>query len=235
MSRAAATRRRLAVKAFKRTASYDAAVARWMETAFDAEPFDALDALGGRRVATMRYGENPHQAAALYLTGETRPGAATARVLQGKPLSYNNINDTDAAFELVSEFGAETPAVAIIKHANPCGVARAGTLIDAYRAAFDCDRTSAFGGIVAFNRELDAETARAVLEIFTEVVIAPAISDGAREAFASKPNLRLLQTGGLADPRAPGFVVRPVAAAHAESRLTGAGAPLRLCRIAMCS
>ncbi|MFX3680760.1 bifunctional phosphoribosylaminoimidazolecarboxamide formyltransferase/IMP cyclohydrolase [Oceaniradius stylonematis] len=209
-----ATRRRLAVKAFKRTASYDAAVSRWMETAFDAEPFDALDALGGRRVATMRYGENPHQAAALYLTGETRPGAATARVLQGKPLSYNNINDTDAAFELVSEFGAETPAVAIIKHANPCGVARAGTLIDAYRAAFDCDRTSAFGGIVAFNRELDAETARAVLEIFTEVVIAPAISDGAREAFAGKPNLRLLQTGGLADPRAPGFVVRPVAGGY---------------------
>jgi len=207
-------RRRLAAKAFKRTASYDAAVARWMEGAFDAEPFDALDALGGRRVATMRYGENPHQAAALYLTGEARPGAATAMVLQGKPLSYNNINDTDAAFELVSEFGAATPAVAIIKHANPCGVARAGTLIDAYRAAFDCDRTSAFGGIVAFNRELDAETARAVLDIFTEVVIAPAISDDAREAFATKPNLRLLETGGLADPRAPAFVVRPVAGGY---------------------
>ncbi|MBO6638413.1 MAG: bifunctional phosphoribosylaminoimidazolecarboxamide formyltransferase/IMP cyclohydrolase [Roseitalea sp.] len=209
-----AMRRRLAAKAFKRTASYDAAVARWMESAFDAEPFEANDALGGRRAATMRYGENPHQAAALYLTGETRPGAATARVLQGKPLSYNNINDTDAAFELVSEFGAETPAVAIIKHANPCGAARAGTLIDAYRMAFDCDRTSAFGGIVAFNRELDAETARAVLDVFTEVVIAPSISNGAREAFAAKPNLRLLETGGLADPRAPGFLVRPVAGGY---------------------
>ncbi|QBK32156.1 bifunctional phosphoribosylaminoimidazolecarboxamide formyltransferase/IMP cyclohydrolase [Roseitalea porphyridii] len=207
-------RRRLAAKAFKRTASYDAAIARWMEGALEAEPFEVHDALGGTLAATLRYGENPHQAAALYLTGAARPGAATATILQGKALSYNNINDTDAAFELVSEFGTERPAVAIIKHANPCGVALGETLLDAYRAAFDCDRTSAFGGIVAVNQTLDEETARAMVDIFTEVVIAPEVSEGARAVFAAKPNLRLLETGGLADPRAGGHMIRPVAGGY---------------------
>ena len=207
-------RRQLALAAFRRTASYDAAVAAFLGKACGDDGLGPLDAMGGRLAASMRYGENPHQKAALYLTGETRPGAATAEVLQGKALSYNNINDTDAAFELVSEFDPERPAVAIIKHANPCGVATGATLSDAYRRAFDCDRTSAFGGIIACNRELDAETARAVLEIFTEVVIAPSVTAEARALFAAKPNLRLLVTGGLADPRAPGMVVRPVAGGY---------------------
>ena len=206
-----AFRRSLAAKAFKRTAGYDAAIAGWMERALRAEPLGRHDALGGARAATLRYGENPHQAAALYLTGEARPGAATAEQIQGKALSYNNINDTDAAFELVSEFDPATAAVAIVKHANPCGVALGDTLRDAYRAALDCDRTSAFGGIVAVNRALDEETARLVLSVFTEVVIAPAVTAGARAAFAAKPGIRLLETGALADPGAPGSTVRPVA------------------------
>ena len=133
------------------------------------------------------YGENPHQRAAFYVTGETRPGVSTARQWQGKELSYNNINDTDAAFELVAEFDpSEGPACAIIKHANPCGVARADSAAEAYRRAFDCDRTSAFGGIIALNQTLDADTARAITEIFTEVVIAPDASDEAREVFAAR-------------------------------------------------
>ncbi|WP_306120319.1 MULTISPECIES: bifunctional phosphoribosylaminoimidazolecarboxamide formyltransferase/IMP cyclohydrolase [unclassified Roseitalea] len=209
-----ATRKRLAARAFKRTASYDAMVADALDGLAEDPPLGRHDALGGRRAMALRYGENPHQEAALYLTGETRPGAALASVLQGKVLSYNNLADTDAAFELVSEFGADRPAAAIIKHANPCGVAQADTLVDAYRAAFDCDRTSAFGGIVAFNRPLDEQTAHAVLEIFTEVVIAPQVSEPARAAFAKKPNIRLLDAGALADPRAAGFTVKPVAGAY---------------------
>ena len=130
--------------------------------------------------------------------------------MQGKELSYNNINDTDAAFELVSEFGGEAPACAIIKHANPCGVATGETLAEAYRRAFDCDRTSAFGGIVALNRTLDWETAEAITEIFTEVVIAPDADPAAREIFANKKNLRLLLTGGLADPKSGGLTFRQV-------------------------
>ncbi len=209
-----AFRQAMALSGFRRTASYDAAVARWMARQNGDAGFGRTDALGGTLGATMRYGENPHQNAALYMSGEARPGAATATVLQGKALSYNNINDTDAAFELVSEFDAGRPAVAIIKHANPCGVATGDTLEAAYRRAFDCDRTSAFGGIIACNRELDAATAAAILEIFTEVVIAPSVSAEAQALFAAKPNVRLLVTGGLADPRAPGTVVRPVAGGY---------------------
>ncbi len=208
------TRRQLAARAFARTAAYDSFVAQWMRETFDSEPLGDHDSLAGTRSLALRYGENPHQTAALYLTGERRPGPATARIHQGKALSYNNNGDTDAAFELVSEFGGQTPAVAIVKHANPCGVGQADTLTDAYRAAFDCDRTSAFGGIVALNQELDEETAKAILSVFTEVVIAPAISEAARAAFAAKPNIRLMETGALADPRAPGFVVRPVAGGY---------------------
>ena len=206
-----AFRKRLALTAFGRTAAYDAAVSGWMAGAFD-EPQPRRRAFAGRLAQGLRYGENPHQAAAFYLDGSARPGVATARQLQGKELSYNNINDTDAAFELVAEFDPDAgPACAIIKHANPCGVARGPNLLAAYRAAFDCDRTSAFGGIVALNRTLDAATAEAIAEIFTEVVIAPAVTDAAAEIFAAKKNLRLLVTGGLPDPRQPGLGFRQVA------------------------
>jgi phosphoribosylaminoimidazolecarboxamide formyltransferase/IMP cyclohydrolase len=160
----------------------------------------------------LRYGENPHQGAAFYRDGSGRPGVATARQLQGKALSYNNINDTDAAFELVAEFApGDGPACAIIKHANPCGVARGASLLEAYRAAYDCDRVSAFGGIVALNGVLDEATAAAIAEIFTEVVIAPEATEAAARVFAAKKNLRLLVTGGLPDARAAGLAWRQVA------------------------
>ena len=202
-------RKRMAQTAYARTAAYDAAVSTWMASAIN-EATPRRRAFAGTLAQPLRYGENPHQAAAFYTDGSARPGVATARQWQGKELSYNNINDTDAAFELVAEF-TEGPAVAIIKHANPCGVARAETLEAAYRRAFDCDRTSAFGGIVALNGRLDAATARAITEIFTEVVIAPEADDEAREIFAAKKNLRLLTTGGLPDAQAGGLTFRQVA------------------------
>lgn len=204
------TRRRLAQATFARTAAYDAAISNWMAQAFDvADP--PYRALGGRLKQKMRYGENPHQSAALYVTGDERPGISTARQVQGKQLSFNNINDTDAAFELVSEFDPQAAAaVAIIKHANPCGVATARTLEDAYRGALACDPVSAFGGIIAMNRPLDAAAARAMLEIFTEVIIAPDVDAEAQDILSAKKNLRLLITGGLADPRSAGPMVRSV-------------------------
>ena len=202
-------RKRMAQTAYARTAAYDAAVSTWMASAIN-EATPRRRAFAGTLAQPLRYGENPHQAAAFYTDGSGRPGVATARQWQGKELSYNNINDTDAAFELVAEF-TEGPAVAIIKHANPCGVARAETLEAAYRRAFDCDRTSAFGGIVALNGTLDEATARAIAEIFTEVVIAPDATEAAREVFAARKNLRLLTTGGMPDPRAGGLTFRQVA------------------------
>ncbi len=209
-----AMRQSLAAKAYARTAAYDAAVSTWMADAIGvATP--RRRAFAGALVQEMRYGENPHQGAAFYRDGSARPGVATAVQHQGKALSYNNINDTDAAFELVSEFAPEDgPAVAIIKHANPCGVARGDTVLDAYKRAFDCDRTSAFGGIIALNQPLDAATAKEIVEIFTEVVIAPGADDGARAVFAAKKNLRLLTTDGLADPRAAGQTVRQVSGGY---------------------
>ncbi|MFN6951260.1 MAG: bifunctional phosphoribosylaminoimidazolecarboxamide formyltransferase/IMP cyclohydrolase [Albidovulum sp.] len=206
-----AFRRTLAERAYARTAAYDAAVSAWMAAA-NGEVAPRRRAFAGRLAQTLRYGENPHQSAAFYTDGSARPGVATARQWQGKELSYNNINDTDAAFELVAEFDpAEAPACAIIKHANPCGVATGRTLLEAYRAAYDCDRTSAFGGIVALNRPLDRETAEEICQIFTEVVIAPGADEAAKAAFAAKKNLRLLTTGALPDPKAPGLVFRQVA------------------------
>ena len=204
-------RKKLAQRAFARTAAYDAAVSTWMAGAIgDAAP--RRRALAGRLAQTLRYGENPHQTAAFYTDGSNRPGVATARQWQGKELSYNNINDTDAAYELVAEFDpAQGPACAIITHANPCGVARASTLLEAYRRAYDCDRTSAFGGIVALNQPLDAATAEEISRIFTEVVIAPGADDAARAVFAAKKNLRLLTTDALADPASPGLTFRQVA------------------------
>ena len=206
-----AFRQRLAQTAYARTAAYDAAVSGWMAGAI-GEAAPRRVSFAGEIAQTLRYGENPHQSAAFYVDGSNRPGVATAQQHQGKELSYNNINDTDAAFELVAEFDpAESAACAIIKHANPCGVARGESLIDAYKAAFDCDRTSAFGGIVAFNKELDEDTAREITGIFTEVVIAPGATDAAKEVFAAKKNLRLLTTEGLPDVMAGGRTVRQVA------------------------
>ena len=189
-------RKKLAAKAYARTASYDAAISSWFAQTL-GDPAPSFRAFGGKLAEALRYGENPHQSAAFYRSPDQRAGVATARQAQGKQLSYNNINDTDAAFELVAEF-TEGPAVAIIKHANPCGVARAESLEAAYRRAFDCDRTSAFGGIIALNGTLDEPTARAITEIFTEVVIAPDATEAARAVFAAKKNLRLLITDSLA-------------------------------------
>ncbi len=206
-----ALRQRLAAKAFARTAAYDAAIANWFtrelgETAPDYRAF------GGRLLEPLRYGENPHQSAAFYRTPDVRPGVATARQLQGKQLSYNNINDTDAAYECVAEFDPlRTAACAIVKHANPCGVAEGENLLDAYRRALACDPVSAFGGIVALNRTLDAETARAITEIFTEVIIAPAATPEAVAVIGAKKNVRLLVAGGLPDRRAAGLTAKTVA------------------------
>ena len=214
-------RRYLAAKAFATTARYDAAIAAWMGDGIaEASDEDKSGLEGGlperftltaRRAEAMRYGENPHQRAALYLTNEARPGAATARIVQGKALSYNNVADADAAFELVSEFGDDRPAIAIIKHANPCGVAEGDSLSEAHARALACDPVSAFGGIVAANRSLDGPAARAITEVFTEVVIAPGADAEALAVFAAKKNLRLLLTDSLAAPTADGLVAKPVA------------------------
>ena len=196
-----AFRQGLAQAAYARTAAYDAAVSSWMAGAIGQDT-PRRRAFAGTLAQGLRYGENPHQGAAFYTDGSARAGVATAQQHQGKELSYNNINDTDAAFELVSEFDPKDgPACAIIKHANPSGVARGATMLEAYQKAFDCDRTSAFGGIIALNQPLDAATAEAITGIFTEVVIAPGADADAMEIFATKKNLRLLTTGGLADPR----------------------------------
>jgi len=206
-----ALRKRLAAKAYGRTAAYDAAISNWFAATL-ADPAPTYRTIGGRLAEALRYGENPHQSAAFYRTGETRSGVATARQAQGKQLSYNNINDTDAAYECVAEFDPKrTAACAIIKHANPCGVAEGASLLDAYRKALACDPASAFGGIVAVNRTLDAEAARAITEIFTEVIIAPDATEEATKIVGAKKNLRLLLAGGLPDPRAQGLLVKSVA------------------------
>jgi phosphoribosylaminoimidazolecarboxamide formyltransferase/IMP cyclohydrolase len=202
-----ALRRRLAGEAYARTAAYDAAIAAWFAEK-RGEAFPRRFAIAGSLRQTLRYGENPHQAAAFYVTGD-RPGVATAVQVQGKELSYNNLNDTDAAFECVAEFDA--PTVAIIKHANPCGVASAATLAEAWDQALRCDPVSAFGGIVAVNRILDAVVAEKVATILTEVIIAPEADDAAKALLARKKNLRLLLTGGVPDPVASGLTFRSLA------------------------
>jgi phosphoribosylaminoimidazolecarboxamide formyltransferase/IMP cyclohydrolase len=201
-------RQRLAARAYARTAAYDAAITRWLSGQF-GEAFPETWVTAGRRQQVLRYGENPHQSAALYIGGPARPGVAGAEQVQGKELSYNNLGDADAAIELVSEFSA--PSIAIIKHANPCGVASGDDMLAAYRAALACDPVSAFGGIVAANRPLDGPLAEAITEIFTEVVIAPDADADARAVFAGKKNLRLLLTGGLPDPAEPGVTLKPLA------------------------
>ena len=206
-----AFRQKMALTAYSRTAAYDAAVSNWLAGEI-GETAPRYRSFAGKLAQGLRYGENPHQGAAFYVDGSKREGVATAKQWQGKELSYNNINDTDAAFELVAEFAPEGgPAVAIIKHANPCGVAQGATLAEAYARAYDCDRTSAFGGIVALNQPLDAATAEKITEIFTEVVIAPGASDEAKAIFAAKKNLRLLTTAALPDPRAKAIAFKQVA------------------------
>ena len=212
-----ATRKRLAAAAFARTAAYDAAIASWMAR---AEPLAPRLVLAGERRQMLRYGENPHQQAAFYATAEQRPGVASARQLQGKELSYNNLNDTDAAYELVAEF--QRPAVVIVKHANPCGVALGDDLTSAYRRALASDPVSAFGGIVAVNRPLDAATAAAIAELFAEVVIAPAVEPQALALLVAKKNLRVLEAGSLPDPAAPGLSLKTLAGGFlAQSRDNG--------------
>ncbi|HEY6577872.1 MAG TPA: bifunctional phosphoribosylaminoimidazolecarboxamide formyltransferase/IMP cyclohydrolase [Rhizomicrobium sp.] len=210
-----ALRRRLAQTAFARTAAYDAAVSNWLMDQEDASAGEAPPrrrAFAGRLRQALRYGENPHQQAAFYTTAETRFGVATARQLQGKELSYNNINDTDAAYELAAEFDPHTHAACVIvKHANPCGVALASTPREAWLKALACDPVSAFGGIVAFNRTLDAATAEEIAKLFTEVIIAPETDEDARAVLAAKKNLRLLVAGGLPDPQAAGLAFKSVA------------------------
>ena len=214
-------RLRLAGEAYARTAAYDAAIAAWF--ARDT-PFPPRMTLSGTLHQTLRYGENPHQHAAFYVSGAgvngARPGIATATQVQGKELSYNNLNDTDAAYEAVAEFDA--PAVVIVKHANPCGAAVAATPAEAWDLALRCDPVSAFGGIVALNRTLDGTTAERIAAIFTEVIIAPDADADARAVLARKKNLRLLLAGGLPDPAAPGLVVRSVGGGFlAQSRDAG--------------
>lgn len=206
-----ALRKALAAKAYARTAAYDAAISSWFANAL-GEQTPVWRSVGGRLAQALRYGENPHQQAAFFKTSESRAGVSTAAQHQGKELSYNNLNDTDAAFELVAEFDPKaSPAVAIIKHANPCGVALGATLAEAYAKALRCDPVSAFGGIIALNGTIDGTTAREITGIFTEVVIAPDATDEAKAIFAAKKNLRLLTTGGLPDPRASGLTFRSVA------------------------
>ncbi len=208
-----ALRQRLAQTAYARTAAYDTAVNTWMAAQVSETP--RRRTFGGTLAQTLRYGENPHQRAAFYTDGTDQPGVATATQHQGKELSYNNINDTDAAFELVSEFTPNNgPACAIVKHANPCGVATGATMLDAYTRAFDCDRTSAFGGIIALNQPLDGATAEAISGIFTEVVIAPGADSDAIEIFGKKKNLRLLTTDGLSDPVIAKLAVRQVSGGY---------------------
>jgi len=205
------TLKKLAFKAFARTAAYDSMISNWLSSELDI-PLGKYKSIGGIEHQNLRYGENPHQKAKFYNDGSNVCGLMTANQIQGKELSYNNINDTNAAFELVSEFDPNLKsAVAIIKHANPCGVATGDSLNSAYKKALRCDSVSAFGGIIALNKELDAETAKEISEIFTEVIIAPSISDEAKIILSSKKNLRVLITGGLADPEKSGVMIKSVA------------------------
>ena len=205
------TLKKLAFKAFARTAAYDTMISNWLSNELDI-PLGKYKSIGGIEHQNLRYGENPHQKAKFYNDGSNVCGLITANQIQGKELSYNNINDTNAAFELVSEFDPNLKsAVAIIKHANPCGVATGDSLYSAYKKALRCDSVSAFGGIIALNKELDVETANEISKIFTEVIIAPSISDEAKNILSSKKNLRVLITGGLADPEKSGVMIKSVA------------------------
>src|SRR5580698_3615068 len=222
-----ALRKSLAARAYARTAAYDTAISTWFAGQV-VEGWPERKSIAGKLVQTMRYGENPHQAAAFYAFPHPRAGVATAKQLQGKELSYNNIGDTDAAIELIAEFGkSDRAAVAIIKHANPCGVALGGDLKEAYERALQCDPVSAFGGIVAVNRRLDRAAAREIVKIFSEVVIAPEADDDAIAVFKRRKDVRLLVTGSLPDPLAKGETFKSVAGGFLvqgrdDARLTAA-------------
>ena len=204
-------RKLMAARAFAATAAYDSMISQWFAFADQQQLFPEMLAITATRKEELRYGENPHQRAALYIPrGPHGQGIAQARQLQGKELSYNNYNDADAALELCAEFRGQDPAVVIVKHANPCGVAQGASLLDAWTGALQCDDVSAFGGIVAVNVPLDGPTAEAICEIFTEVVVAPDADEAAIAAFARKKNLRLLLTGDLPDPRRGGLAVKPI-------------------------
>jgi len=207
-----AFRRRLAAKAYALTGAYDSMIASWFAFADQGLAYPDTRFIVGKKAQELRYGENPHQKAALYLPmGPATPGVAQARQVQGKELSYNNLNDANAALELVAEFRDGPPTVVIVKHANPCGVASADSLLDAWQQALACDSVSAFGGIVAVNRKLDGATADAICDIFTEVVVAPDADEAAIAAFGRKKNLRLLLTGGLPDAARGGQTVVVIA------------------------
>lgn len=220
-------RKQLAAKAFSATASYDSMISQWFAFADQGQMFPEMLAINGKDPVELRYGENPHQKAALYTpVGPHARGIAQAEQVQGKELSYNNYNDADAALELCAEFRDGDPAVVIVKHANPCGVAQAGSLLEAWEAALACDSVSAFGGIVAVNRMLDGSTAEAIAQIFTEVVVAPDADDEARAIFAKKKNLRLLLTGDMPEPRRGGLSVKPITGGLlVQSRDNGAISP----------
>ncbi len=204
-----ALRKKLAARAYAHTAAYDSAISTWFAAQDKEEPYPRQISFAGTMKQSLRYGENPHQSAALYVTDSVRPGAAHAKQLQGKELSYNNINDTNAAFELVAEF--DKPAVAIIKHANPCGVATGDDMLEAYGRALMCDPVSAFGGIIALNRPLTAAVAAKIIEVFSEVIIAPSVDDAALAVLADKKNVRVLTTGGMPDVKEPRRMVTCVA------------------------
>jgi phosphoribosylaminoimidazolecarboxamide formyltransferase/IMP cyclohydrolase len=207
-----AFRRSLAAKAYALTGAYDSMIASWFAFADQGQAYPYMRFIVGRKAQELRYGENPHQQAALYLPmGPSTPGVAQARQVQGKELSYNNLNDANAALELAAEFRDGPPTVVIVKHANPCGVASGKSLLDAWQQALACDSVSAFGGIVAVNRTLDGPTAEAICDIFTEVVVAPDADGAAIAAFARKKNLRLLLTGGLPNPARGGQTVAVIA------------------------
>ncbi len=216
-------RKRFAAKAYALTAQYDATIASWFAFADQGEQFPQTVSIPLSRAQQLRYGENPHQQAALYLpAGPATPGVAQATQVQGKELSYNNFNDADAALELVAEFADGPPTVVIVKHANPCGVATGDTLLEAYRAAFACDSVSAFGGIIACNRPLDGPTAEAIVDIFTEVVVAPDADEAAKAIFRAKKNLRLLLCGDFADPNRAGSTLKSIAGGYlVQSRDNG--------------
>jgi phosphoribosylaminoimidazolecarboxamide formyltransferase / IMP cyclohydrolase len=204
-------RKRLAAKAFALTAAYDSTISQWFAFADQKERFPETLTFASKLESLLRYGENPHQQAALYIPiGPHSNGIAQAEQVQGKELSYNNLNDANAALELASEFRHADPTIVIVKHANPCGVATRGTLIEAWQEALACDRVSAFGGIVASNRPLDLKTAEAITSIFTEVVVTPGADEEARALFAKKKNLRLLLVGELLDPRRTGQAIAPI-------------------------
>ncbi|MFL6748639.1 MAG: bifunctional phosphoribosylaminoimidazolecarboxamide formyltransferase/IMP cyclohydrolase, partial [Sphingomicrobium sp.] len=207
-----ALRRKLAAKAYARTAAYDSMIANWFAFADQGQAYPECRFIVGKKAQELRYGENPHQQASLYLPmGPSTPGVAQARQVQGKELSYNNLNDANAALELAAEFRDGPPTVVIVKHANPCGVASADSLLEAWNQALACDSVSAFGGIVAVNGKLDGPTAEAICAIFTEVVVAPDADEAAIAAFSRKKNLRLLLTGGLPDPARGGQTVAVIA------------------------